>query len=73
MSHDPSALFCEANLFRYRPVEVMGVVFGIDAPERDRQLLRHAASIAGVKLNVASDAAAPEARESLVGDRQTAQ
>ena len=64
VSHDPSALFCEANLFRYRPVEAMGVVFGIDAPERDRQLVRHAASIAGVKLNVAPDAAAPEARES---------
>ncbi len=63
-AHDPSALFCEANLFRYRPIAVMGVVYGADEPNEERELVRTAASVASVQLNVCPDTADQTARES---------
>ena len=49
-AHDPSGLFCEANLFRYRPVAAMGLVLGDDATGLDRRRVESAASLAGVPL-----------------------
>jgi RHH-type proline utilization regulon transcriptional repressor/proline dehydrogenase/delta 1-pyrroline-5-carboxylate dehydrogenase len=54
-SHDPSALFCEANIFRYRPLRSIGVVFGPEATPRDRDRMERLASRAGVNLAVAPD------------------
>ena len=50
IEHDPTGLFCEANLFRYRPLERMGLRVGKDANESDLALVRKAAKICGVKL-----------------------
>ncbi|MEM9891275.1 MAG: proline dehydrogenase family protein [Actinomycetota bacterium] len=52
-THDPAGLFCEANLFRYRPLAAVGLVAGPAATERDRHRLRTVADRAGVELVVA--------------------
>jgi len=54
VAHDPSGLFCEANVFRYRPVDAVGLVVGRSATERDRARLDNAARIAGVELREVS-------------------
>lgn len=50
VAHDPTGLFCEANVFRYRPLNGLGVVWGPDADEDTYDLVRKASSIAGVRL-----------------------
>ena len=47
--HDESKLFCEANVFRYRPLPLIGLrIAGPDS--RAEELMRRAASIAGVPV-----------------------
>lgn len=61
VEHDPSDLFCEANRFRYRPLDTMVLRIGAQASDRDVALVRKAANIAGVKLidsNAADESAA---------------
>jgi RHH-type proline utilization regulon transcriptional repressor/proline dehydrogenase/delta 1-pyrroline-5-carboxylate dehydrogenase len=48
--HDPSALHCESNVFRYRPLERIVVRHGPDAEPHERNRFRRAASIAGVDV-----------------------
>lgn len=50
VSHDPTGLFCEANVFRYRPLAGLGVVWGDDVTVREQDLLRKASQISGVRL-----------------------
>lgn len=54
-SHDPTGLFCEANVLRYVPLETVGLVAGRAATERDRELVSYAAELAGVSLSAAPD------------------
>ncbi|MEM9035559.1 MAG: bifunctional proline dehydrogenase/L-glutamate gamma-semialdehyde dehydrogenase [Actinomycetota bacterium] len=50
VDHDPTGLFCEANVFRYRPLDAIGVVFGPDATGVDRDRVARLAAIAGVEV-----------------------
>ncbi len=50
VEHDPTGLFCESNVFRYRPLESVGVWFGADATDHERDLVEAAANTAGVTL-----------------------
>jgi len=61
--HDPTALLCERNVFRYRRLRRVLLRHGPDADARDLHLVRHAATTAGVEL-VESDAAS-EPEETL--------
>jgi len=45
---DESDLFCEANLFRYKPLPIVGFRIGDDA--ESERLARKAASVAGVRV-----------------------
>jgi RHH-type proline utilization regulon transcriptional repressor/proline dehydrogenase/delta 1-pyrroline-5-carboxylate dehydrogenase len=47
IDHDPTGLFCEANVFRYRPLEQVGVWFGAGATERDRTLVERSFTVVG--------------------------
>ena len=49
-THDPTGLFCEANLFRYRPLSSIGLVLGPETSGRDRHRLERVAELAGVAL-----------------------
>ena len=49
-THDPSGLFCEANLFRYRSIGAMGLVLDESATDLDIGRVERAASLAGVTL-----------------------
>jgi RHH-type transcriptional regulator, proline utilization regulon repressor / proline dehydrogenase / delta 1-pyrroline-5-carboxylate dehydrogenase len=59
IDHDPAGLFCEANVFRYRPLGRLVMWIGADA--RQAAVLRAytAASLAGCELELAIDPAAP--------------
>lgn len=48
--HDPSALFCESNRLRYRPLTAMALRFEADAASRDIERVRLAARRCGVRL-----------------------
>ncbi len=49
--HDPSALRCESNVFRYRPCR--GVVLRLDAPDAEiESAARAAAEVCGVPLTI---------------------
>ncbi len=52
VEHDPSALFCEANIFRYRPLEAVAVRLEADGKQRDLDRIRLAAVRCGVDLKV---------------------
>lgn len=49
-THDPAGLFCEANLFRYRPLAGVGLVAGPTTAERDLARLATVAELAGVEV-----------------------
>lgn len=54
-AHDETGLFCEANIFRYRPLDVIGVAFGPNATPKERSAVERTAELAGVELRVAID------------------
>jgi RHH-type proline utilization regulon transcriptional repressor/proline dehydrogenase/delta 1-pyrroline-5-carboxylate dehydrogenase len=54
--HDPTGLFCEANVFRYVPLDRVLLRVEAGATAAEIRLVRTAASIAGVSL-IESDAA----------------
>lgn len=54
--HDPTGLFCEANIFRYRPRARVALRIGLGVADHEVERVRRAARIAGVPL-VASAAA----------------
>lgn len=49
VEHDPTALFCESNVFRYRPLDRVVVRHGPRTAPRDLELVRRAAAVAGVE------------------------
>lgn len=50
VEHDETGLFCEANVFRYVPLERVMLRIEADATEEDLRLVRSAAAVAGVHL-----------------------
>ncbi len=50
IDHDPIALFCEANIFRYRPLDRVGLRIGPGARPQSIDLVRRAARQCGVTL-----------------------
>jgi len=50
VDHDPTGLFCEANIFRYRPLRQIGLRLGSNVADAELQLVRKAARLAGVEL-----------------------
>ena len=45
--HDPTGLYCEANIFRYRPLSAIGV---LASSERHRARIEQAAAVCGVQV-----------------------
>ena len=61
VEHDPSGLFCESNVFRYRPLPRVALRCEADARPRGVARARHAARRGGVELvesNAADEASA---------------
>ena len=56
IGHDPTGLFCESNIFRYRPLDRIGLRIGLDATSREIALVRTAAETCGVELVVSAHA-----------------
>ncbi len=54
IDHDETGLECEANVFRYRSAESVGLWTGAGADPGDLQRVRRAAALAGVRLVEAS-------------------
>ncbi|MFT7474006.1 MAG: RHH-type proline utilization regulon transcriptional repressor/proline dehydrogenase [Verrucomicrobiales bacterium] len=54
LEHDPTGLFCEANVFRYRPLDRIGFRIGPLADPRDVERVRGAANVCGVELVVSN-------------------
>jgi len=50
IDHDPTALFCESNVFRYRPLERIVLRVGPHAQQLDLTRVRRAAAICGVPV-----------------------
>jgi RHH-type proline utilization regulon transcriptional repressor/proline dehydrogenase/delta 1-pyrroline-5-carboxylate dehydrogenase len=50
VGHDPSGLFCESNILRYRPLPEMALRAEPDAARRDVERVRSAANRCGVPL-----------------------
>ncbi|MGI9608463.1 MAG: bifunctional proline dehydrogenase/L-glutamate gamma-semialdehyde dehydrogenase [Acidimicrobiales bacterium] len=50
IDHDPTGLFCEANIFRYRPLRRVLLRIGEGADADDLDLVRRAAEVCGVEL-----------------------
>lgn len=50
VEHDPTGLFCEANIFRYRTLSAVGLRIQPGATDRELQLVRRAAAVAGTSL-----------------------
>ncbi len=48
--HDPVDLFCEANLFRYRPLDRIIVRVGLDGADADLKLVEKAARVCSVPV-----------------------
>lgn len=65
VGHDPTGLFCEANVFRYRPLDAIGVVFGPEATGRDRERMTRLGALAGVEVIEGPGAAATSAATRL--------
>ena len=55
VEHDPTGLFCEANVFRYRPLDQILLRIGPEAIPTEMSHVRKAAAVCGVKL-IESDA-----------------
>ena len=58
VEHDPTGLFCEANVFRYRPMDAVVFRIQANASEREVTLVRRASEVTGVRLiesNVATE------------------
>ncbi len=49
VEHDPTGLFCEANVFRYRGLQRVGLWFGADASEHERELVDAAMQVCAVQ------------------------
>ena len=49
-SHDPTGLYCESNVFRYRPLPRIAMRAEVDATSRDIARVRAAAQRCGVEL-----------------------
>ena len=47
VEHDPTGLYCEANIFRYRPLPSVGLRIGQGANGAEVARVRHAAEMAG--------------------------
>jgi len=56
VEHDPSDLFCESNVFRYRPLALVAVRAEGDADPVELQRVRSAGSRCGVRLVVSTAA-----------------
>ncbi|WP_336728369.1 bifunctional proline dehydrogenase/L-glutamate gamma-semialdehyde dehydrogenase [Cellulosimicrobium cellulans] len=67
VGHDPSGLHVEANVFRYRPVDVLTVRVGADALPVEVERVLHAARTAGVPAVVV-----PSAGDAAVSDEELA-
>ncbi|MEE9416457.1 MAG: bifunctional proline dehydrogenase/L-glutamate gamma-semialdehyde dehydrogenase [Acidimicrobiales bacterium] len=50
IEHDDTDLFCEANIFRYRPLSKIAVRVGLGTAESDLALVRLAASLSGTEI-----------------------
>ncbi|MGH1489974.1 MAG: proline dehydrogenase family protein, partial [Acidimicrobiales bacterium] len=48
--HDPTGLFCEQNIFRYRPLTAVALRYGAEADPAALRLTRRAAAVCGVKI-----------------------
>lgn len=55
VEHDPTALFCESNVFRYRRLDRIVLRFGPRSDQHRLTLARRAAAVAGVEV-IESDA-----------------
>ncbi|WP_251150387.1 bifunctional proline dehydrogenase/L-glutamate gamma-semialdehyde dehydrogenase [Cellulosimicrobium sp. Marseille-Q4280] len=64
-AHDPSGLQAESNVFRYRPVELLTVRAGSDAPAVEVERVLHAARTAGVPVVVVPAPGAPGASRAV--------
>ena len=51
-NHDPTGLFCEANIFRYRPLDHVVVRVGPDATKAELDRVLAAAAVCGVATSV---------------------
>lgn len=58
--HDPTGLFCEQNVFRYRRLQRVLLRHGPGADARDLELVRRAARVAGVVLVESDTTSEPE-------------
>ncbi len=67
VGHDPSGLHVEANVFRYRPVDVLTVRVGADALPVEVERVLHAARTAGVPAVVV-----PSVGDAAVSDEEFA-
>ena len=54
VEHDPTGLFCEANVFRYRPLPAIAVRIGLDAAPADVQRVLAAAAVCSVPAAASS-------------------
>ncbi|MEL7208073.1 MAG: aldehyde dehydrogenase family protein, partial [Actinomycetota bacterium] len=69
VEHDPIALYCEANIFRYRPLPAIAVRFQPDALDRELQRVLAAADVCGVPTTVSTyDEETPEAFSARLGE-----
>ncbi len=59
IEHDETALACEANIFRYRPLKAIGVRVGQRASDDDIDLIQLAARVAGVAVHLSSESEEP--------------
>ncbi len=50
IEHDPTGLYCEANIFRYRPLEAIGFIVGTGASEAEIGRVTAAAAVSGCSL-----------------------
>ena len=50
VEHDPTGLFCESNVFRYRPLDRILLRVGPETAPTDIDLVRRAAAVAGVAV-----------------------
>lgn len=55
VEHDPTGLFCEANIFRYRPLTKVLLRINPGATQREVDLVKKAAQTGGVKLELSDD------------------
>jgi len=59
VDHDPTGLFCEANVFRYRPLPVAVVRIAADSPVADVARVLVAVTLTGSETDISVDPAFP--------------